>query len=87
MMVWVLKHCQARAGRPNQQDFKLGGRCTVPGRGQRTGPSGRRAIQVIQSWATVSVPRGIGLTEALARAGCPSQEDFKLGGPAAVAPY
>ena len=57
--------------------------CTVPGRGLRTGPSGPLAIQVIQSRAAVSVLRGIGLTEALARAGRPSQEleDFKLGGP------
>ena len=83
-MVWVLKHCKARSGRPNQEDFKLGGPrccCTVPGSGHQTGPSGLRAIQVIQSRAAVSVPRGIGLTEALARAGRPSQEDFKLGSP------
>ena len=83
-MVWVLKHCQARAGRPNQEDFNLGCPrccCTVPGRGHRTGPSGRRAIQVIQSLATVSVPGGIGLTKALARTGpaVRTQEDFKSG--------
>ena len=74
----------AREGRPNQEDFKLGGPrccCTVPGRGHRTEPSGPWAIQVIQSRAVVSVPRGIGLTEALARAGSPSQVDFKLGCP------
>ena len=70
-------------GRPSQKDFKLGGPrcsgcCTVQDR-QRTGPSGRRAI--IQS--AVTVPSGImiRLTEALARAGSPSQDDFKLGGP------
>ena len=81
MTVWVPKHCRARAGRPSQKDFKLGGPlccCTVPGRGHRTGqPSGRRAIQVIQS--AVTVPGGIGLTKALARAGRPSLYDFKLG--------
>ena len=73
----------ARTGRPSQKDFKLGGPrcsgcCTVPDR-HRTGPSGRRAI--IQS--EVKVPGGImiRLTEALARAGRPSQDDFKLGGP------
>ena len=52
MMVWVLKHCQARAGRPNQEDFKLGGPrycCTIQGSGHRTGPSGWAAIQVNQS--------------------------------------
>ena len=82
MTVW-LPHCLARADRPSQKDFKLGGpRCcwAVPGHGHRTGqPSGRRAIQVIQS--AVTVPGGIGLTEALALAGRPGQKDFKLGGP------
>ena len=40
-------------------DFKLGCPhccCTVPGRDHWTGPSGPRAIQVIQSRAAVSVP-------------------------------
>ena len=72
----------ARADRPRQNDFKLGGpHCcrTVPGRGDRTGPSGWQAIQAIQS--AVTVPGGIGLTEALARVGRPSQNDFKLGCP------
>ena len=75
----------ARAGRPSQEDFKLGcprcsGCCTVPDR-HSTGPSGRRAIIMIQS--AVTVPGGImtRLTEALARASRPSQDDFKLGGP------
>ena len=83
MMVWVLKHCQARAGRPNQEDFNLGCPrccCTVPDHHRTvTGPSGRLAI--IKS--AVTFPRGImiRLTEALARAGRPSQDDFKLGGP------
>ena len=69
----------------SQKDFKLGGPrcsgcCTVPDR-HRTGPSGRRAI--IQSAVTVpgSIIMMIRLTEALARAGRPSQEDFKMGGP------
>ena len=79
-----LTEALARAGRPSHNDFKLAGPrccCTVLGRGHRTGPtgpSGRQAIQVIQS--AVTVPGGIGLTEALARAGRPSQNDFKLGG-------
>ena len=54
-MDWVLKHCQARVGRPNQEDFKLGCPrccCTEPGIGLRsglvrlrTGPSGPPASQ------------------------------------------
>ena len=73
----------ARTGRPTQKVFKLGGPrcsgcCTVPDR-QRTGPSGRRAI--IQSAVTVQACIMLRLTEALARAGRPSQDDFKFGGP------
>ena len=43
-----LTEALARAGRPSQDDFKLGGprccsSCTVPGCGHRTGPSGQRS--------------------------------------------
>ena len=83
--IQVIQSAVTVPGRPSQKDFKLGDPrccCTVLDRGHQTGPpSGRRAIQAIQSADTVTVPRGIGLTEALARAGRPSQEDFKLGCP------
>ena len=63
---WIgLTEAMARVGRPSQENFKLGGPrccCTVPGSGHRTGPSGRRAIQVMQSLALVTVPGGIGLS-------------------------
>ena len=89
MTVWVPKHCRARAGRPSQKDFKLGGPlccCTVPGRGHRTGqPSGRRAIQVMQSLALVTVPTP-GRDRTHRSTGAygpvrPNQKGFKLDGP------
>ena len=52
---------------------------TATGQGHRN--AGHSSYTVPGRGFGPRVPRGIGLTEALARAGRPSQEDFKLGGP------
>ena len=84
----VLTEALARAGRPNQEDFKLGGpRCcctvTVPGHGlvqdRAIGPPGEPFK--LYSQQSRSLAGSDSVAEALARTGRPSQKDFKLGAP------
>ena len=69
---------------PSQSERIQAGRPPLPiGLLHRTGPPQDRAIGPAGHYTAVTVPGGImiRLTEALTRAGRPSQDDFKLGGP------